>query len=81
MLTSSLTLRGVRRLKVFENRVQMRLFGPKRDDLRRKWRRLHNEELNNLYSSPNIIRMITIRRMGSAGHVTCMGDRRDVYRV
>ena len=53
-----LTLREERRLRVFENRVLRRTFGPKRDEVTRKWRKLHNEELNDLYSSPNFVRVI-----------------------
>ena len=56
--TWSLTLRDERRLRVFENRVLRRIFGPKRDEVIGEWRKLHNEELNNLYSSPNIVRVI-----------------------
>jgi hypothetical protein len=63
------------RLRVFENRVLRRIFGPKRDDVTGDWRKLHNEELHNLYSSPNIIRMIKSRRMRWARHVALMeGD-------
>jgi len=61
--TWSLTLREERRLRVFENRVLSRIFGPKRDEVTGEWRKLHNEELNNLYSSPNIVRVIKLRRM------------------
>jgi hypothetical protein len=57
-MTWSLALREERRLRVFKNRVLKRIFGPKRDDITREWRRLHDEELNDLYSSPNIIRVI-----------------------
>jgi hypothetical protein len=57
---------------VFENRVLKRIFGPKRDDVTGDWRKLHNEELHNLYASPNIIRMIKSRRMRWAGHVARM---------
>jgi hypothetical protein len=60
---------------VFENRVLRRIFGPKRDAATGEWRRLHNEELNDLYSSPNIIRVMKSRRMRSAGHVARMGKR------
>ena len=71
--TWSLTLREERRLRVFVNRVLRRIFGPKRDEVTREWRKLHKEELNDLYSSPNIVRVIKSRRMGWAGHVACMG--------
>jgi hypothetical protein len=66
---------------VFENRVLRRIFGPKRDDVTREWRKLHNEELNDLYSSPNMVRMIKSRRKRWPGHVARMGERRSVYRV
>ena len=79
--TWSLTLREERKLRVFENRVLRRLFGPRRDEVTREWRRLHNEELNDLYSSPNIVRAIKSRRMRWAGHVARMGEERGVYRV
>jgi hypothetical protein len=65
---------------VSENRV-LRIFGPKRDRITGEWRKLHNEELNNLYSSINIVRVIKSRRMRWAGHVVRMGDGRGVYRV
>jgi len=79
--TWSLTLREERRLRVFENRVLRRIFGSKRDEVTREWRKLHNEELNNLYSSPNIVRVIKSRRIRWAGHVARMGEGRSVYRV
>jgi hypothetical protein len=66
---------------VFENRVLRRLFGPKRDEVTGEWRKLHNEELHNFYSSPDIIRQIKSRRMRWAGHVACMGEDRKVYKV
>jgi hypothetical protein len=64
----------------FENRVLRRIFGPKRDGVMGGWRKLHNEELHNLYSSPNIIR-VTKSRMRWAGHVAQMGEKRNVYRL
>jgi len=66
---------------VFENRVLRRILGPKRDEMAREWRKLHNEELNDLYSSPNIVRVIKSRKMRQARHVAHMGERRGVYRV
>ena len=66
---------------MFENRVLRRKFGSKRFEVAREWRKLHKEELNNLYSSPNIIRLIKSRRMRWAEHVARMGKRRSVYRV
>jgi len=76
-----LILREERGLRVFENRVLRRMFGPKRDEVTREWRKLHNEELNDLYSSPNTFRVIKLRRMRFAGHVARMGERRGVYRI
>jgi hypothetical protein len=78
--TWSLTVREEHKLRVFENRVLRRIFGPKRDRVI-EWRKLHNEELHNLYSSPSIIRIIKSRRMRLAGYVTRMGDKRNVYRL
>ena len=66
---------------VFENKVLRRIFRPKRDEVTGEWRRLHNEELNDLYSSPNIVRVIKSRRMRWAGHVACMDDERGLYRI
>jgi len=61
--------------------IELRPFGPRRDEVTRKWRKLHNEELNYLYSLSSIVRVIKSRRMRWAGHVACMGERRGVYRV
>jgi hypothetical protein len=66
---------------VFENRVLRRIFGPKRDEVTGEWRKLHNEELRDLYSSPSIVRIIKSRRMRWAGHVARMGEKRNVYRL
>jgi hypothetical protein len=66
---------------VFENRVLRRIFGPKRDEVAGEWRRLHSGELHNLFSSLDIIRQIKSRRMRWAGHVACMGEGRNMYRV
>jgi hypothetical protein len=79
--TWSLTLREEHRLRVFENRVLRRVFGPKKDEVMGEWRKLHNEELHNLYSSPDIIRHIKSRRMRWAGHVAHMGEERKLYKV
>ena len=76
-----LTLREECRLRVFENRVLSRIIGPKRNEVTDEWRKLHNEEFNDLYSSPNIFQMIKLRRMRWVGHVALMGERRCVYRV
>jgi hypothetical protein len=70
-----LTLREERRLRVFENRVLRRVFGPKRDEVTGERRKLHNEELHDLYSSPSITRIMKSRRMRLAGHVALMGRR------
>jgi hypothetical protein len=64
---------------VFENRVQRRIFGQRRDEVTGDWRKLHNKELQNLYSSPNIIRMIKSKRMRWAGHAARMGETRNAY--
>jgi hypothetical protein len=66
---------------VFENRVLRRIFGPKRDEVTGEWRNLHNEEIYNLYSYPDIIRQVKSRRMRWAGHVARMGEERKVYKV
>jgi len=66
---------------VFENVVLRRILGPRRDKVTGEWRRLHNEELNDMYSSPNIVQVIKSRRMKWTGHVVCMGEERGVYRV
>ena len=79
--TWSLTLRKERKLRVFENRVLKRIFTPRMDEVTGEWRRLHNEELNGLYSSPNIVRVIKSRRMRWAGHVAHTGEERGVYSV
>jgi hypothetical protein len=70
-----------RRLRVFENRVLRKIFVPKRNEVKGEWRKLHNEEVNDLYSSPNIVRVIKSRIMRWAWYVSCMGERRGVYRV
>ena len=79
--TWSLTLREERRLRVFEKKVLRRVFEPKRDKLTGEWRKLHNEELSDLYPSPNILRVVKSRRMRWAGHVACVGEGIGVYRV
>ena len=77
----SLTLREERKPRAFENMVLRRIFGPRRDEVTGEWRRLHNEELNDLYRSPNIVRVIKWRRMRWVGHVARMGEERGVYRL
>ena len=74
-------MREERRLRVFENRVLRRVFGPKGDEVTGEWRKLHNEELSDLYSLPNIVRVVKSRRMRWARHVAHMGEGRGVYRV
>jgi hypothetical protein len=73
--TWSLTLREEHRLRVFKNKVLRRIFGPKRDEVTGGWRKLHNEELHDLHSSPSIIRIIKSKRMRWAGHVARMEKR------
>jgi hypothetical protein len=75
LLLWSLTLRGEHRLRVFENRMLRRIFGPKRDEVTGELRKLHSKELHDLYSSPSIIRIIKPRRMRWEGHVARMGRR------
>jgi hypothetical protein len=72
---------GKDELRVFEKMVLRRIFGPRRDEVTGKWRKLHNEELNDLYSSPNIVRVIKSRRMRWVGHVARLGEERVVYRA
>jgi hypothetical protein len=79
--TWSLTLREEHRLRVFENRILRRIFGPKKDEVSGEWRKSHNEELHNLYSSPDIIRQVKSRRMRWAGHVARIGEEINVYMV
>jgi hypothetical protein len=74
-------LREECRLRVFENKVLRRIFGPKRDEVTGEWRRLHNKELYALYSSPNIFRVVKSRRLRWVGHVARMGERRGAYRA
>jgi hypothetical protein len=79
--TLSLTLTEEHRLRVFENRVLRRIFGPKRDEVTGGWRKLHNEELHILYSSPSIVRVIKARGMRWAWHVARMGEARGAYNI
>ncbi|KAJ4427692.1 hypothetical protein ANN_25341 [Periplaneta americana] len=79
--TWTLTLREKQRLRVFENKVLRKIFGPKRDEVTGEWRKLHNTELHALYSSPDIIRNIKSRRLRWAGHVARMSESRNAYRV
>jgi hypothetical protein len=77
----SLTLRKEHTLRLFENRVLRRICGPMRDEVTGEWRKLHNEELRDLYPSPSIIRIIKSRRMRWAGHIARMVEKRNVYRL
>jgi hypothetical protein len=79
--TWSLTLKKECRLRVFEDRVLRRIFGLKREEMTGEWRKLHNEELNDLYCSPNIVRVIKWRRMRWVGNVAYTAERRGVYRI
>ena len=79
--TLSLTLREIRKLRVLENRLPRRIFGPKRDEVTEEWRKAHHEELNDLYCSPNIVRVLKSRKKRWAGHVAHLGERRGLYRV
>ena len=79
--TWSFSLREDMKLRVFDNMVLRRIFGPRKNEVTGEWRRLHNVQLNNLYCSPNIVRVIKSRRMRCAGHVARMGEERGVYRV
>jgi hypothetical protein len=78
--TWSLTLWEEHRLRLFENRVLRRIFGPRRDEVKGEWRKLHNGELHNLYSSPDTIRQIKSRRMRWVWQVECMEEERKVYK-
>jgi hypothetical protein len=79
--TRSLTIREEHGLRVFENRMLRKIFCPKKDEMTGAWRKLHVEELRDLYSSPSIIRIINSRRMRWAGHVARMGEKRNAYRL
>jgi hypothetical protein len=79
--TWSLTLREEHRLRVFENRVLTRIFGPQRNEVTGGWRKLHNEDLHGLYSSPSIVRVIKARRMRWAAHVARIGEVRGAYNI
>jgi hypothetical protein len=79
--TWSLTLREEHKLKVFENRVLRRIFGPKRDEMVGSWRKLHNVEIHNLYSSPDIIRLIKSMKTRWVGHVAHIEQKRNEYKV
>jgi hypothetical protein len=79
--TCSITLREEHSLRVFENRVLRRIFGPRRDELMEEWRKLHSGELPNLYLFPNVIRQIKSRKMSWVGYVARMGEERKLYKV
>ena len=80
-VSTMLTLREEHSLRVFENRVLRRIFGPERDEVTGEWRKLHNDELNDLYSSPSIVWVIKLRRMRRAGHAAYLGEKRGAYRI
>ena len=79
--TWSLTLREERRLRGLETRVLRKIFGLRRNEVKGEWRKLHNEELNNLYTSPSVVRVVKSRRMRWVGHVARMAEGRGVYRI
>jgi hypothetical protein len=79
--TWSLTLREEYRLRVFENRVPRKIFRPKKDEVIGGWRKLHSEELHNLFASQSTITMIKLRRMRWAGHIARIGEKRNAYRI
>jgi hypothetical protein len=79
--TWSLTLREEHRLRMFEKRVSRRIFGPKRDEVTGGWRKLHNEELHNVYSSSSLVTMINSKTMRWTGHVARMREKRDAFRI
>jgi hypothetical protein len=81
MFILNLSLRSILRILFSLSRLLRRIFGPKRDEVTGGWRKLHNEELHNLYSSPSIIGIIKSRNMRWAGHVARMGEKRNVYRL
>jgi hypothetical protein len=78
---ATLTRREERKLIVFGNRMLRRIFGPKREEVARGWSRLHNEELHNLYASPNIVRVVKSRSVRWVGHVVCMEEMKNIYRI
>ena len=79
--TWTLTLREEKRLRVFQNKVLWKIFGPKRDDQTGEWRKLHNGELHDLYGKPDIIGIVKSRRLRWAGHVTRMGNERGTWKL
>jgi hypothetical protein len=81
VLNLALTLREERRLRVFEDRVLRSIFGPRRDEVTGEWRELHNVELNDLYGSLIIVRVIKSRRMRLVGHIACVGEGKGIYGV